>query len=138
TENTLIFLNQQIANQGRPFSYVQLQNIRKGKNDTLTAQLKNVVSKTRKIDKIILKGYEEFPVAFMKNFIGIKTGESFNKHKLEEKVQRLQHLPFASAIQPPKVQFTNDSTSVYLYLQKEKSNAFDGFLGFSNDDEYGK
>ncbi|HET8808647.1 MAG TPA: hypothetical protein VFM65_00090, partial [Flavobacteriaceae bacterium] len=64
-EDVLIFLNQQIANRGQPFSYLQLEAIQKGKKDTLTAHLKSVSSKTRKIDEIIVKGYEKFPVSYL-------------------------------------------------------------------------
>lgn len=137
-KSTLSFLNQQIANQGRPFSYLQLKNIRKDAHGNLIADLHSVSSKPRNIDEIIVKGYKKFPVSFLKHFIGIKIGQVFNKKVLEEKMQRLQNLSFASSIKLPEVQFTQDSTTIYLYLQKEKSNTFDGFLGFSNDQENNK
>jgi hypothetical protein len=31
--------------------------------------------------------------------------------------------------------FTEDSTKVYVYLEKKKSNTFDGFIGFSNNEK---
>src|SRR5699024_8209006 len=86
------------------------------------------------IDEVVIKGYEKFPRSFLKHFIGIKIGRPFNKKRLEEKVERLHNLPFAGSIRSPEVQFTKDSTSIYLYLEKEKSNTFEGFLGFSNDE----
>lgn len=138
TKEILSFLNQQIANQGRPFSFLQLKNIRKGENDILLADLQNTPSNTRTIDEVVIKGYEKFPRSFLKHFIGIKIGQPFNKKRLEEKVERLHNLPFAGSIRPPEVQFTKDSTSIYLYLEKEKSNTFEGFLGFSNDENENK
>jgi outer membrane protein assembly factor BamA len=138
TESFLDFLNREISNQGRPFSFVQLENIRKGEDGILLADLKIHSSKKRQIDKIVIKGYEKFPRGFLKHFVGIKTGQEFNKKLLDEKVERLENIRFASSIKPPQVQFTKDSTAVYLYLEKRKSNSFDGFLGFSNDEEDSK
>lgn len=137
-ETVLSFLNQETAKQGQAFSAVRLGQFRKGKNATLIATLRLTASKARKIDKIIVKGYEKFPISFLKHFIGIKTGQVFDKTTVEEKLERLKNLPFAGSIKPSEVQFTRDSTTLYLYLQKEKSNSFDGFLGFSNDEEDSK
>ncbi len=134
-ESVLQLLNDEIANQGRPFNYFQLRNLKKGRGDTLVAELTSVGSEFRKIDEIIVKGYEKFPVSYLKYFLGMKKGRPFNKALLEEKMQRLKNLRFAESIKPPEIQFTRDSTTVYLYLEKERSNTFDGFLGFSNDSE---
>ena len=44
---------------------------------------------------------------------------------------------FAKQIRPAEVLFTQDTTRVYLYLEKIKSNRFDGFLGFGSDENSG-
>lgn len=137
-EQVLRLLNHEIANRGRPFSFLQLEKIRKGQGDTLVANLGSTISKPRSVDEIVVKGYEKFPVSYISYFLGIKKGRPFNKKLLEEKVGRLQNLPFAESIRAPEVQFTQDSTKVYLYLEKERSNTFDGFLGFSNDADENK
>ncbi len=46
----------------------------------------------------------------------------------------LNQLNFIRQTRKPEILFTNDSTIVYLYVEKEKKNSFDGFIGFSNDE----
>lgn len=134
-EGFLDFINKEVSNRGRPFSFVQLQNLRKGEKASVWADLEISSSKKRYIDKIVIKGYEKFPQGFLKHFVGIKKGQEFNKKVLDKKVERLENIRFASSLRSPEVQFTKDSTAVYLYLDKRKSNSFDGFLGFSNEEE---
>ena len=45
---------------------------------------------------------------------------------------------FANEIKSPEILFSKDSTTLYLYLEKTKSNAFDGFLGFGTNEETNK
>jgi hemolysin activation/secretion protein len=44
-------------------------------------------------------------------------------------------LRFISQTRYPEILFTEDSTKVFVYLQKAKSNRFDGFIGFANDEQ---
>src|SRR5699024_9038667 len=87
------------------------------------------------IDSIVIKGYEKFPKSFLKNYLRIKPRQLFNKTKLDQKTEALQDLRFAKSVRPPEVLFTKDKTTLYLYLEKENSNNFEGFLGFSTDEE---
>lgn len=133
-ESFLDFLNQEVSSRGRPFGFVRLVNLRKDENASIWADLEIDFSQKRQIDKIVIKGYEKFPRGFLKHFVGIKKGQEFNKKLLDKKVERLGNIRFASSLRSPEVQFTTDSTAVYLYLEKRKSNSFDGFLGFSNEE----
>src|SRR5690606_30770875 len=46
----------------------------------------------------------------------------------------LNDLKFANQIKSPEVLFSKDSTSIYIYVEKAKSNSFDGFLGFGTNE----
>jgi outer membrane protein assembly factor BamA len=137
-ENSLNTLNSKIAEQGDPFSTLQLINISKLKNDLIVADLKIVSNQKRRIDKIIVKGYEKFPKSYIKRFLKLKTGKSFNLNSIKEKVELLEDLRFASQIKDPEVLFTQDSTTLYLYLEKTRTNNFDGFLGFGTNEDTNK
>jgi len=50
----------------------------------------------------------------------------------------LNNLRFAEQTKTPEVLFTKDSTILYIYLEKSQSNTFDGFLGFSTDEDTNK
>ncbi len=133
-ERYLLSLNEEISNKGRPFTSIHLTNIKKEK-EKLTAELVISSSKKRTLDKINIKGYEKFPRSFLKNYLRLKTRKQFNKADINKKTKALENLSFANQIRKPEVLFTNDSTTVFLYLEKQSSNSFDGFLGFSNSEE---
>ena len=133
-EKSLDDINARIAEQGDPFSTLQLINLSKLKSDLIRADLNIVSNQKRRIDKIIVKGYEKFPKSYIQRFLKLKTGSSFNLNEIKKKVERLEDLRFASKIKDPEVLFTNDSTTLYLYLEKTRTNNFDGFLGFGTNE----
>lgn len=138
-ENALAFINSKISEKGNPFSKLQLSNI--SKQDTLNLKAHLIiesVDQKRTIDKIIIKGYEKFPMSYLKHYLKIKTSQSFNLSTIKKKTTQLNNLRFATQTKPPEVLFTTDSTSLYIYLEKSKSNAFDGFLGFGTNETSNK
>jgi len=137
-ETTLKILNSKIAEQGDPFSTLQLVNIHKLNSDLISADLKIIINQKRRIDKIIVKGYEKFPKSYVKRFLKIRAGKSFNLNAIKEKVELLENLPFAGKIKDPEVLFTADSTTLYIYVEKTRTNNFDGFLGFGSNENTNK
>lgn len=133
-ENTLKLINKRIAEQGDPFTTLKLEHIKKESSDVITANLKIKTNQKRRIDKIIVKGYEKFPKSYLKRFLKLKTGQSFNLEEIKDKTEKLQNLRFAKEVKSPEVLFTNDSTTLYLYAEKTKSNNFDGYLGFGTNE----
>lgn len=138
TEATLDYLNSILVNKGSPFSTLKLQNIEKHNTQDLKAELTPTLSNARTIDNIIVKGYEKFPKSYLKHLLKIKKGNIFNIEDLKTKTSRLQSLQFANELKSPEVLFSKDSTNVYLYIEKAKSNSFDGFLGFGTNEENNK
>mgnify|MGYP001042180472 CR=1 FL=1 len=130
-EGFLEIINNELANNGNPFNSIYLTNIKR-KENRLFADLKTNITKKRFLDKIITKGYTDFPKSYLKNFLKLKTEKIFNKEDIDKKIKSLSELDFARSIRDPEVLFTKDSTTLYLYLEKQNSNSFDGFLGFSN------
>jgi hemolysin activation/secretion protein len=138
TEKILNHLNQLIIDKGLPFASLKLINLKKKDDQNLSAEL--VVTKTKKrgIDEIVIKGYEKFPRSFIKHFLKIKTNSDFNLNEIKEKTEQLNQLRFANQTRSPEVLFTKDSTALYFYIEKTKSNTFDGFLGFGTNEETNK
>ncbi|MFK7834468.1 MAG: POTRA domain-containing protein [Winogradskyella sp.] len=127
-------LNARVAEEGDPFSTLQLVNISKLTSKLISADLKIVTHQKRRIDHIIVKGYEKFPKSYIRHFLKLRTGKSFNLKAIKEKVELLNELRFASKIKDPEVLFTQDSTTLYLYIEKTRTNNFDGFLGFGTNE----
>ena len=134
TETFLNELNEEIANQGKPFNSLQLKKINILNQNTAEAILTINKTQQRTLDKIVIKGYDEFPKSYLKNFLNLKTGKTFNKKLIDKKLNELSEIDFARSTREPEVLFTKDSTTLYLYLERRNSNNFDGFLGFSNEE----
>lgn len=135
TESVLNRINNEILINGFPFSQLKLTEIKKTNQNTLEAKLvlkKN--QEARKLDNIVIKGYKKFPKSYIKQYLKLKTNTTFNIAEIRKKVNTLNNLRFANNIKEPEILFTKDSTALYLYIEKNKSNAFDGFIGFGNSE----
>ncbi|WP_142783900.1 POTRA domain-containing protein [Changchengzhania lutea] len=138
-EKALQFINSKISGTGFPFSKLRLGNIEIIEDMKLRANLIIIFdSNKRQIDNIVIKGYKKFPQAYLKHFLKIKRSQVFDLKKIKEKTERLSNLKFANQIKSPEVLFTKDSTTLYMYLEKAKSNSFDGFLGFGTNEDSNK
>jgi hypothetical protein len=121
-------------NNGFPFVEIKLTNIKK-KEDLLFTQLIVNNSFRRTINQIIIKGYTDFPKSFIKYELNIAPNELFDKRKIIQTSKKIQNIPFVNEIKKPEILFKKDSTNLYLYLKKNKSNQFDGLIGFSSSKE---
>ncbi|WP_238527949.1 BamA/TamA family outer membrane protein [Aquimarina agarivorans] len=135
-QQKLAYWNALLSDKGNPFNSLQLKNI-STKNDTIYADLHFEGIEKRQLDSIIIKGYPKFPRGFLTHYIGIKKNSLYQNKKIQEKVQQLNSLPFVSTIKPAEVLFNPTSTQLYVYINKKNANNFDGFLGFSTDEESG-
>ena len=133
-ENFFKKLNEFLSNKGFPFNSAKLTNIERFENDNLMAEIEINFEKERKINKIVVKGYENFPESYLKYLTKYKIGEKFNLDEIQQNSELLNQLRFVKQIKKPEILFTEDSTSIYLYLEKQKRNNFDGFIGFSSDE----
>jgi len=136
-ENNLNIIIKHLSNKGQVFSSIQLKNININSNKVF-ADLHMDIAKTNYISDIKIKGYEKFPKKFIKHYLRIKKQKKLNLKDLEDKSEGVNNLIFANEIKKPEILFTKDSTVVYLYLNKQKSNSFEGFLGFSTNQQSNK
>ena len=126
-------LTDALASKSFPFASVTLKNIIPIDKTTLKADLLVVTKQARQLNTVEIKGYDKFPRSFIKHYLGIKTNIPFDLKAIQTKTETLDQLSFTNQLRPAEVLFTQDTTSVYLYLEKNKSNRFDGFLGFSSE-----
>ena len=131
--NTLDALYQFYENLGYSFTEIELKNI-SSKGGGLTAKVKIILPSQRNIDKVVIKGYENFPQKYIKNHLQINTKSTFNKETITTVSTAIKSLNFITEIRKPEVLFAKDSTHLYLYLKKKNSNKFDGLVGFTNSE----
>ncbi|KAA5828144.1 hypothetical protein FPF71_04725 [Algibacter amylolyticus] len=138
-EKALNIINTEISQKGFPFSKVKLSQLEIKKNRTLKAQLITSNNTTKRtISNIKVQGYEKFPKSYLKHYLKIKQNQNFDIDNIKSKTEQLTNLNFANEVKAPEVLFLKDSTTLYLYLEKSKSNNFDGFLGFGTNEETNK
>ena len=124
-------LLKQIDRKGNSFSEITYVNPLL-KNDTLFLEMKISNSSSRKIDKVITRGYEDFPKKFITKYFLIDKNTVFSKLKLNQISALSNKLDFIKEKKAPEVLFKKDSTHLYLFLDKIGISSFDGLVNFSS------
>lgn len=139
-QTVLKYLNSRLSEMGDPFVVLELENLMPSTEfkNTLLAKLTITSQKKRNVNAIQIKGYENFPRAFLRYSIGLKEGMLFQQQKINQQSLLLENLGFVKNTKPPEVLFTNEATEIYLYLEKVPNNNFDGILGFATNEETNK
>lgn len=135
------FLNKtlkKLEQNGYAFAKLQLVNIQK-KNNTLYAELQFESGPQRQLNSIVVKFGENskkvtFPAGHLKQINRKYTKSTFNQDVVRKINDDFGKFSFVNQIKYPEILFTKDTTKVYVYLEKRKSNTFDGFIGFTNNE----
>ena len=125
-------ISEKYRNQGFAFNRVK-SKFTGMKNNIPQVEISVVEGNQRKIDAFVIKGYEKVPTRFIKNLEKEYKGKIYDDRNLVAINQSLQNHPFVLLDKPPQTLFTKDSTQVFLFLRKKRSNSFDGVIGFGND-----
>ncbi|RAR47029.1 outer membrane translocation and assembly module TamA [Flavobacterium lacus] len=122
-----------LESKGFSLAQLKLENFRTQEN-LLYADLNSKPNKQRNLNDIVIEGFEKFPESHRKSLKKMFTKQTFNQTNLEKLYKTVESFRFVTQTKYPEILFTQDSTKVYLYLEKAKANRFDGFVGFNNDD----
>ena len=124
---------QKLESKGFALARLKLINIERMKN-YLTAELFLINDKKRNLNEIVINGYAKFPEGYKKNINKRYAKQIFNKNHLKNIQEDFNKMRFVKQTKYPEILFTTDSTKVFVYVEKAKTNTFDGFVGFANDD----
>ncbi len=137
TEAFLKSTLQKLEQKGFALASLRLTNIR-NKNQTLFADLVFDSKKQRKLNSIVLKQPDDkktnFPKGHLTQINRKYKNKIFNQNIIQQIHDDFEQFGFVSQIKFPEILFTKDTTKAYVYLEKRKSNTFDGFVGFSNNE----
>ncbi|MFY0630048.1 MAG: hypothetical protein JXR05_06675 [Flavobacteriaceae bacterium] len=103
--------------------------------DVLYLKLRIQKSNERKIDKVVLNKYEEFPSSFIKNYFKINSSTVFSKEKIESISTLTKGISFVKEVKPPEVLFKKDSTLIYLFLEKLNANSVDAIVNLTSKED---
>ncbi|SEO52163.1 hypothetical protein SAMN05444671_3672 [Flavobacterium sp. CF108] len=128
----------QAEKDGFALSKIKLENIRR-KNLIIYADLNFKSEKKRNVNSIILNyansnSGDFFPKGHLKQLNKKYLNKTFNQEITKQLYEDINNFEFVSQTKYPEILFTNDSTKIYTYVEKRKANTFDGFIGFSNDE----
>ena len=131
-KNTLRKLEQ----NGFAFAKLKLVNIKR-KNNSLFAELQFESGQQRQLNAIVVKfdknnKKNSFPTGHLKQINRKYHNYTFNQDVVRKIQNDFEKFGFVNQLKTPEILFTKDSTEVYVYLEKRKSNTFDGFIGFAN------
>jgi outer membrane protein assembly factor BamA len=121
-------------NNGFPFTQVFLDSIN-FKETQIEAKLKIKQNQFILFDSIILKGSTKLSPSYLYPYLGLRKKKPYNEKVVRKIPQRIQELPFVTSILPPGIEFIDDKVYLYLYLDKQRVNQFDGFIGLVPVDE---
>lgn len=131
-------INERLSRDGFPFAKVTFTNYDLVKPSILSSNLNIDYGEKRYLDRVIVKGYKNFPGNFTKNIFKFKKNTPLDVDKALLQSKYIDKTKFARNFRDPEVLFTKDSTSLYIYLEKIRRNSFDGFLSFDSDENSGK
>lgn len=138
TESFLNQTLQKLEKKGYALAKLKLVNI-KTKKQTLYADLEFESDKKRQLNSIVLKHNESkvmnnFPKGHLSQINRKFHNTTFNQETVQQIHDEFEKFGFVRQIKYPEILLTKDTTKVYVYLEKKKSNNFDGFIGFSNSE----
>lgn len=129
---------QKLEQNGFALARLKLINIKRIETE-IYADLKLESDKKRTLNSITINYTEnnrtnKFPSGHLAQINRKYKNSIFNQKKVDEIYNDFEKFGFISQVKYPEILFTKDTTKVYVYLEKRKSNTFDGFIGFSNNE----
>lgn len=118
--------------QGYPLTKIQLLNLRRIKNN-LDADLLIELNAIRKISSLVIPNAKEarLPKGHQRNIEKKYLNKVYNLKTLQAIYEQYNTLGFVKNSKYPELLLTQDSTKVFVYLEKQKANKFDGFVGLN-------
>lgn len=125
-------INKKYVDDG--FAFSRIKSKYKGQqNGFPVVELDINKNNRRTIDGFVIKGYTKVPKRFLKNLEKDFKGKNYDDKNLLAINKNFQSHPFITLERPPQTLFTKDSTQIFLFMEKRKTNSFDGVLGIGND-----
>lgn len=130
--------SQLLEENGFALARVSLTNISRKKNE-IYADLR-VESDQKRILNAIVVNFKDinqntkFPKGHLAQINRKYKNTLFNQKMVNQIYQDFEKFQFTNQVKYPEILFKKDSTKAYVYLEKRKSNTFDGFIGFANNE----
>lgn len=134
TENVLNAALSRLEKRGYAMAQLQLTGL-SAHGPRLDAQLQLTLNAPRQVNDIVINGYPKFPEGHKQQISRLYRNRTFNRETLDKLHADFDKFRFVKQTKYPEILFETDSTRIYVYLEKAKSNTFDGFIGFANGED---
>jgi outer membrane protein assembly factor BamA len=122
-------------NSGYPFIEVGLDSTVLTEN-AISSKLKIERHTFIQFDSIIIKGNAKLAKSYIYPYLGLKRKKKpYNESIIRQIPARISEIPFVSELLPSGVEFVEQYAYLYLFLDKVKTNQFDGYIGLVPVDE---
>jgi outer membrane protein assembly factor BamA len=119
-------------NNGYPFASVHLDSVNI-EDDKLSAVLNVQKNKFFKIDSIKVIGSAKINQGFINRYLSVKESMPYNESTFGSISQKVRQLAFVSETQAQRVQLTERTNKLILFLDKKNASQFDGIIGLLPD-----
>jgi len=119
-------------NNGYPFVSVSLDSV-SAQDSQLSAVLNVKKNKYFKIDSIKVVGTAKINQGFLNRYLSVKPDMPYNEETIKDISQKIRQLPFVTEKQPQRVQLTERTNKLILFLDKKDASQFDGIIGLLPD-----
>lgn len=119
-------------NNGYPFASVKLDSVTISE-DKLSAVLNVQKNKLFKIDSIKIIGNARINEGFVNRYLGVKENMLYNENVFQGISRKLKQLPFLTETQGQRVQLSQRTNKLILFLDKKNASQFDGIIGLLPD-----
>ncbi|WP_141672824.1 hypothetical protein [Flavobacterium crassostreae] len=131
-QNTL----HQLEDEGYPLSKIHFVPTHiKGK--TLHTQLKINTNVQKNVDDLLLTSldgsHNKFPSSHLFQIKKKYLHKKITKKRIRKIHNEFKELRFINTLKYPEILFLKDTTKLYVYIEKNNANRFDGFIGFNNN-----
>ena len=119
-------------NTGFPFVVVNLDSVNTQDNK-LSAVMHVKKNKYFKIDSIKVVGSAHVNQGFLNRYLSVKQNMPYSEEIMSGISQKIRQLPFVTEKQTQRVQLTERTNKLILFLDKKDASQFDGIIGLLPD-----
>lgn len=120
-----------LEDHGYPFASVTLQTDSVTQEPAIRIDTGIYVT----FDSIVVKGDAKLSTSYLYPYLNIRRGSPYCESLVRQVDKRLAELPFITIARPSGVAFVKDKAILYLYLNRQSVNQFDGYIGITPRDE---
>lgn len=125
------------SRHGYPFAQAGLDSLQQ-EVDGLNARLWVRKGRNVRIDSVIVKGTAKTNMRYLYAHLGVRPGDLYDETVMRNLETRIRELAFVQQKQRPYVQFTQEQTKLYLFLDTRSASSANGILGLQPDAVTGK